>query len=158
MLRRNEIRRFFSSQWSGADAHRYVVIVGCGTFGSFLANEMSRHGHSVVVLDSDPLAFGHLLPEFSGFTVVGDASDATVLARAHIADADLVVAATREDMLNYMIALVAMHIHGKTAVLARIAHPQRAAIIRAEGIQTVDPVAFAAEAIFPSLLAIQSDD
>lgn len=158
MPRMTDIKRFFARQWGAHDARRYVVIVGCGTFGSYLANEMSRHGHSVVVLDTDAGAFDQLLPEFSGFTVVGDASDAAVLARAHIADADLIVAATREDMLNYMIALVAMHIHGKTAVLARIAHPQRAAIIRAEGIQTVDPVAFAAEAIFPSLLARQTDD
>jgi trk system potassium uptake protein TrkA len=154
----NELKRFFSSQWGAKDARRYIVIVGCGTFGSFLANGLSRHGHSVVVLDSDPKAFDHLLPEFSGFTLVGDASDPALLERAHIADADLVIAATREDMLNFMIALIALHLYGKTAVLARIAHPQRADIIRAEGIQTVDPVAFAAEAIFPSLLAPSANE
>jgi trk system potassium uptake protein TrkA len=158
MLHMTELKRFFSSQWGARDGRRYIVIVGCGTFGSFLANGLSRHGHSVVVLDSDPRAFDKLLAEFSGFTLVGDASDTALLERAHIADADLVIAATREDMLNYMIALVALHVHGKTAVLARIAHPQRAAIIRAEGIQTVDPVAFAAEAIFPSLLSPASDE
>lgn len=153
MLRMHDIKRFFAEQWKKGDERRYVVIAGCGTFGSYLANELSRKGHSVVVLDADPTAFAQLLPEFSGFTLAGDASDAALLERAHIRDADLVIAATREDMLNYMIALIAMHVHGKTAVLARISNTRRAALIRAEGIQTVDPVAYAAEALFPSLLS-----
>ncbi len=158
MLRMNDIKRFFSSQWKSSDTRRFAVIVGCGTFGSFLANELSKQGHSVVIVDSDARAFDRLLPEFSGFRLVGDASDAETLERAHIADADLVVAATREDMLNYFIALVAQNVHGKKAVLARIAHPQRAAIMELEGIYTVDPVAFAAEALLPSLLTYSSHD
>jgi trk system potassium uptake protein len=153
MLRMNDIKQFISACWSNGEALRYAVIIGCGTFGSFLANELSRQGHSVVILDSDARAFDRLLPEFSGFRLVGDASDVDLLERAHIADADLVVAATREDMLNFFIALVAQNVHGKKAVLARIAHPQRAAIMEMEGIYTVDPVAFAAEALLPSLLA-----
>ncbi|MBE0644251.1 MAG: TrkA family potassium uptake protein [Bacteroidetes bacterium] len=146
-----ELLHFFT-QWRRADALPYVVIVGCGTFGSYLANELSRRGHSVVVLDADAHAFEQLMPDFAGFTLVGDAADLGVLERAHLADADLVIAATSEDLLNYMVVLIAMHRYGKTAVLARVSHPLRAAIIRSEGIQTVDPVAYAAEALFPSLL------
>lgn len=152
MLRMNDIKRFFSTCWSNTETLRYAVVIGCGTFGSFLANELSRKGHSVVILDSDARAFDRLLPEFSGFRLVGDASDVHLLERARIADADLVVAATREDMLNYFIALVAQNVYGKKAVLARIAHPQRAAIMELEGIYTVDPVAYAAETLLPALL------
>ena len=36
---------------------RYIVIVGCGRVGSQLANQLSRDGNSVVVIDRDEVTF-----------------------------------------------------------------------------------------------------
>ena len=45
----------------------YVVIVGCGRLGSHLANQLSRAGHSIVVIDADASTFDNLSSDFSGF-------------------------------------------------------------------------------------------
>ncbi|MFH1091950.1 MAG: NAD-binding protein, partial [Pseudomonadota bacterium] len=43
---------------------RYIVIVGCGRLGSYLANRLSREGHSVVVIDPNDSTFDDLSPDF----------------------------------------------------------------------------------------------
>jgi len=84
----------------------FIVIVGCGRLGSHLANQLSRAGHGVVVIDTNEHAFGNLSPEYSGFRVEGDATELAVLKQAKVNKADLVVATTRADNINLMVAQV----------------------------------------------------
>ena len=62
----------------------YIVIIGCGRLGSHLANQLSRVGHSVVVIDKDEAAFKELSPDFSGFRIEGDATQIGVLNEAKL--------------------------------------------------------------------------
>ncbi|MBN1443983.1 MAG: TrkA family potassium uptake protein [Planctomycetes bacterium] len=125
----------------------FIVVVGCGRLGSHLASQLSRSGHSVVVIDREPSSFAALSAEtFSGFCVEGDASEPAVLRRAKIDQADLVIAATSEDNLNLMVALVAKRVFGVKRVTARVYDPKREAIYGELGLETVCPTIIATEA------------
>ncbi|MEW5735883.1 MAG: TrkA family potassium uptake protein [Thermodesulfobacteriota bacterium] len=121
----------------------YIVIVGCGRLGSDLANRTSSAGHSVVVLDRAPEAFGNLSQDFSGFTVEGDATELRVLKQARMGKADVVFAATHDDNVNLMVAQVAGRIFAVQKVLARVFDPRREQVYGQLGIETICPTSVA---------------
>lgn len=126
----------------------YIVIVGCGRLGSLLANKLSKEGHSVVVIDNDESAFKNLSEDFSGFRVSGDAAQAAVLKHAKADKADVVVATTRDDNINLMVAQVAKVVYRVPRVIARVYDPSREVIYGEFGVETVSPTVQAATRIF----------
>jgi len=130
---------------------KYIVIVGCGRLGAHLANHLSRDGHSVVAIDTEDRAFGNLSPEYSGFKVEGDATELAVLQQAKADKADLVIATTRDDNVNLMVAQVAKAQFGVSRVLARVFEPKREAIYRRLGVETICPTSVAAELFLKSV-------
>ena len=123
----------------------YIVIVGCGRLGSHLANQLSRVGHSVVVIDVNEDTFNELSPAFSGFRVVGDAAHMAVLKEAKLKQADVFFATTHEDNLNLMVAQVARKLFNVPHVLARVFDPRRQQVYERLGIETICPTSVAAE-------------
>jgi trk system potassium uptake protein TrkA len=123
----------------------YIVIVGCGRLGSGLANQLSRIGHSVVVIDLDELTFQDLSSDFSGFRIVGDATQLAVLKQAKLKDADIFFAMTHEDNVNLMVAQVARKLFNVPQVLARVFDPRREQVYNQLGIETICPTSVAAE-------------
>jgi len=127
------------------DKAKFIVIVGCGRLGGKLADFFSIRGDSVVVLDANPDAFAVLSAEFSGFTVVGTASEVGILRKARTGDADLFIAATDNDALNIMSAKVAL-VHFKVPrAIARIFDPALEDFCRELGLEVVSPVSATAE-------------
>ncbi len=131
--------------------YEYVVIVGCGRLGSLLANKLSRLGCNAVVVDRDEGAFDSLSTEFSGFTVTGDASEQEVLRRANIGQADCLLAVTRHDNVNLMVAQVAQTVFGVPKVIARVSDPAREAVYHRFGVETICPTTLAAAAFLGAL-------
>lgn len=132
-------------------AHHYIVIIGCGRLGSLLANELSRHGHDVIIVDRSPDAFERLSVEFSGYTIVGDASEQAVLKEADIQRAEFLFAVTSEDNINLMVAQIAKRIFNVAHVIARIDDPSREAVYREFGIDTISPTQLTADAFLQAL-------
>jgi len=130
----------------------YVVIVGCGRLGSFLANSLSREGYSVVVIDKSEEAFEALTAEYSGFRIEGNATEAAVLRQAKIDKADIVIATTHDDNLNLMVAQVAMEIFNIKKVIARVFDPKRERIYKEIGIDTVCPTIISGNAFLRTIL------
>lgn len=124
--------------------NRYIVIIGCGRLGSHLANQLSRGGDSVVVIDKSEETFRNLSAEFSGFRLEGDATRMSVLREARVNRADILMATTHEDNVNLMAAQVARRIFGVPRVLARVFDPKREAVYAQLEIETVCPTALAA--------------
>ncbi len=129
----------------------YIVIVGCGRLGSYLANHLSRAGHSVVVIDSNEETFGDLSSDFSGFRVVGDATELAVLREAKLDEADVLLATAREDNVNLMVAQIAGKLFHVAHVLARVFDPRREQIYKQHGIETVCPTSLVAAALIGSV-------
>lgn len=136
----------------GPKNHSYVIIVGCGRLGSFLANRLSNEGYSVVVIDANAGAFDALMPEtFSGFKVEGDATELAVLKQAKIDKADVVIGATHDENVNIMTAQIARNAFGVPKVLVRILDPNKEAFCRSVGIESICPTSLAAERMIRAL-------
>src|SRR5258706_3601537 len=135
-----------------------LVIVGCGRVGSQIAADMDRTGHQGVIIDSNPNQFsrtaspGVLTAGFKGDQVVGNGTDADVLRRAGIEDADGLVAVTEGDNRNIMAAQVAKHVFKVPRVVARIYDPERAEAYEKLGLHTTCPTIEAAKHIEKTLL------
>ena len=125
--------------------NQYIVVVGCGRVGSHVADQLSRDGNSVVVIDSDGTKFNDLSPDFSGFRIEGDATHIAVLKEAKLKKADVLIATTHEDNVNVMVAQVAQKIFNVPHVLARVYDPKREAVYTQLGIDTICPTSVAAE-------------
>jgi trk system potassium uptake protein TrkA len=130
---------------------QYIIIVGCGCMGSVMANRLSSEGHSVVVIDRDPAAFGRLSTAFSGFRMEGDAAESALLQQAKADKADAVISATGDDNVNLMVAQIARRVFSVRNVLARVNDPEREALFRLSGIRTATPTTLAAEALHQAL-------
>jgi trk system potassium uptake protein TrkA len=131
--------------------YQYIIVVGCGRLGSVLANQLSRLGSSVVVIDSDEKAFRNLSTEFSGFQITGDAAELAVLRQAKIERADCLLAVTRHDNVNLMVAQVASGVFRVPKVVARVFDPSREAVYREFGIETICPTMLSAETFLRAL-------
>jgi trk system potassium uptake protein TrkA len=120
----------------------YVVIGGCGRVGSYLAHALEYEGHSVAVIDKNPLAFEALSPGFRGMRVKGIVFDRKALEEAGIQRADAYLAVTSGDNSNIVSARIAKEYYHVPKVFARIYDPRRAEIYREFGIPTVASVAW----------------
>jgi trk/ktr system potassium uptake protein len=135
-----------------------ILIVGCGRVGSQIASEMDRSGHDVTIIDRDPNQFsraaqrGVLTNDFKGNQVVGNGTDAEVLRRAGIEDADGFVAVTEGDNRNIMASQIAKHVFKVPRVVTRIYDPERAEAYQKLGLHTICPTIDGAKKIQKTLL------
>lgn len=130
----------------------FIIIVGCGRLGSYLANRLSRDGHSVVVIDVNESAFDALSVEYSGFRLEGDATELAVLKSAKVDKADLVIATTREDNVNLMVTQIAKNIFRVPKVMARVFDPKQEEIYCDLNIETVCPTSLAGDVLLQSIM------
>jgi trk system potassium uptake protein TrkA len=115
----------------------HVVIMGCGRVGASLAQVLDERGHTVAVVDRDPLSFRKLGSAFSGTTVTGVGFDRDTLSEAGIGGADAFAAVSSGDNSNIISARVARETYSVPTVVARIYDPRRAEIYQRLGIPTV---------------------
>jgi len=130
----------------------FIVIIGCGRLGAYLANRLSRQGHHVVVVDAHPEAFDALSPEYSGFRVEGDASEFAVLSQANIDQADMVIVATNNENINVMVGQVARKLLNVPRVIVRIDEPDRRETYEQLGLDTVCPASLVGDEILQSMV------
>jgi len=124
----------------------YIIIVGCGRIGSYLAN-LLQDDHNVVVIDKEADNLERVGDNFNGFSITGDALDLDVLKEAGIEKADAVAVTTSNDNTNIVIAQIAKKVFNVPKVVARVSDIGKAEIYRNLG---VDPVN--STSIFATLL------
>ncbi|MBQ7233605.1 MAG: TrkA family potassium uptake protein [Bacillales bacterium] len=131
----------FFTKWKA----RPILVMGCGWFGSRVAGDLSLKGYSVFVIDKDQTAFRKLPDHFSGYEIIGDATDIRILERAEIQSAQMVVAATDHDSINCLISQMASRIYHIPKVYVRFHDPENQKLI----------YGYQIEAIYPSELTLQ---
>jgi len=114
-----------------------IIVVGCGRNGSGLAEALSKGGHDVTVIDSNPAAFAKLGKDFKGKTVQGVGFDRDILKKAEIERSDAVAAFTVSDESNAVIARIAREIYHVPKVVARLYDRRKAEIYKRLGVQTL---------------------
>lgn len=132
-------------------ASQYIIVVGCGRLGSILANRLSSQGNSVVIIDPHENSFNNLSSDFSGFQIIGNASEIEILRSAKADQADCLLAVTDQDNINLMVAQVAQSVFKIGTVLARVFDPAREKIYREFGIATISPTKLSADAFMANL-------
>lgn len=136
----------------GVIGNVHIVIMGCGRVGSALAQNLAKLGHSIAVVDQDPLAFKRLGEHFSGRTVKGMGFDRETLLEAGIETADAFAAVSSGDNSNIIAARVARETFAVARVVARIYDPKRAEVYERLGIPTIATVPWTADRLLRSVL------
>ena len=128
----------------------FVLVVGAGRVGSNVATTALRAGHTVSVLDEDPLSHERLDVELGqaweaagGRFTIGTALEMEALEEAGIGEADVIIASTNGDNTNLVVSQIAHRRFEVPRVIARVLDPRRAAWYAEQGLQTVCPTAIA---------------
>jgi trk system potassium uptake protein TrkA len=104
-----------------------IVIAGAGSVGTFIAEDLAKAGHEVVIVevDADRVAEGERRGEPVGVTwVAADACEVSEFARAGVDRADVVAAVTGDDEDNLVISLLAKQEFAVPRVVARVNNPK----------------------------------
>lgn len=137
------------------------VIVGCGSVGRRLVDDLARQGVQHSVIDRDARALSQLPPESEGgpATLLGDATDRAVLSRAGLRDAAGMAIVLNSDRDNLFLCLLARHANPALRIIVRADDPSgRGRLLAAGADAVVAPAALggvrlAHELLHPGLAA-----
>jgi trk system potassium uptake protein TrkA len=97
-----------------------IVILGAGQVGSTVAHSLSSEENDITVVDTNAAHLKNLQDRLDIRGVIGFASHPTVLVRAGIEDADLIIALTSSDEVNMTACQVAYSLYNTPTRIARI--------------------------------------
>lgn len=99
-----------------------IIIVGCGTVGSTLTEQLSREGHNITVIDRDAGKAEEIANQYDVMGIVGNGASFNVQNEAGVGQADLMIAVTTSDELNLLCCLIAKKA-GDCHTIARVRNP-----------------------------------
>jgi len=115
---------------------RLVIVVGGGEVGFHLAERLSEESEDVVLIDSSPTRAEDVGNRLDIMTVVGNGASLSVLEKAGIRNAKMVLAVTSVDEVNLIVGLAARRL-GVEYVAARISSPdyyQKSSVLSGEAL------------------------
>jgi trk system potassium uptake protein TrkA len=101
-----------------------ILIVGAGKIGKNLAEDMTRKGHYVVVVEKNENVCGQIKTTDNLKVICGDGCDMIVLENASIKTADVVAAVTGDDEDNLVVAQLSKLQPNRPRVVSIINHPR----------------------------------
>ena len=116
----------------------FVLIIGGGKVGTYLARGLIKQQHEVVVIEKDARKaqmMTNLLE--TDVAIVGDGCDPNVLLQAGVQRADVVVADTGDDEDNLVVCVITKK-HSQARCIARVNNPKNKLIF--ESLDTDRPV------------------
>jgi trk system potassium uptake protein TrkA len=112
----------------------YVIVVGGGKVGYYLAKALRSSGQEVTLIEKLQRRFDLLQEEFGDVAFLGDGCEVRTLDQAGAARADLVAAVTGDDEDNLVICQMAKRKFNVKRVLARINNPKNEVTFQMLGI------------------------
>jgi trk system potassium uptake protein TrkA len=112
----------------------YIIVVGGGKVGFYLAKALLSEGHEVLIIERDKRKVEAISNELGSVVLRGDGCEASTLEEAGANRADVLVAVTGDDEDNLVacqLAKVRFHV-GRT--IARINNPKNEGIFKMLGI------------------------
>ena len=100
----------------------YILIVGAGKVGYFLAKRLCQGKHTISVIDKDRQICEELAKELDVLVVNGDACDPKILEEAGISRADVLAAVTGDDEDNLIICQLAKEKFNLQRTVGRAVH------------------------------------
>jgi len=114
----------------------YIIIVGGGKVGYYLAKQLVEDGHEVLVIEKDAAKCQQIADELGDIAVRGDGCEGTTLDAAGTGRADLFIAVTGDDEDNLVACQVAKNKFDVRRTVARINNPKNEIIFKKLGIDT----------------------
>lgn len=115
----------------------YVLIVGGGKVGYYLAKTLVNEGsNEVLLIERDPQKVATYADRFGSVVMQGNGDEAGTLEAAGAARADVVIAVTGHDEDNLIICQVAKLRFNVPRTIARINNPKNEDLFRRLGIDT----------------------
>lgn len=99
-----------------------IIIVGCGNVGTTIAQQLSKEGHNITVIDMDGHKVEAVANHYDVMGIVGTGASFSVQNEAGIEKADLMIAVTASDELNMLSCLIAKKA-GDCSTIARVRNP-----------------------------------
>jgi trk system potassium uptake protein TrkA len=100
-----------------------VVVLGAGEVGYHLAERLSQENQDVVIIESDPERADFASHQLDVLTVVGNGASLSVLEKAGLKNAQMLLAVTSRDEINLIACLAAKRL-GVEYTVARISNPE----------------------------------
>ena len=115
----------------------YIVIVGAGKVGAYLARDLRNGGHEICVIENDLNRIGSAL-EISGLEdsaiIRGDGSESSVMTEAGIVRADILITTTGQDEDNLASCQLAKNIFGVNRTISLINDPENEIVFNLLGV------------------------
>ena len=99
-----------------------IIIVGCGNVGKALIEQLSKEGHDITIVDSNPVKIQEITNQYDIIGLAGNGASYSVQMEAGINEADLIIAVTGSDELNLLCCTIATQV-GKCSAIARVRTP-----------------------------------
>ena len=100
-----------------------IVIVGDGKVGSTLAEQLSREGHDITIVDRSPDPLQQTTEDLDILCIEGNGATYETQLEAGVDSADLLIAVTASDELNLLCCLIAKKA-GAQHTIARVRNPE----------------------------------
>jgi trk system potassium uptake protein TrkA len=112
----------------------FVLVVGGGKVGYYLAKELIGSGHEVVLMEKDRLRAAQIADEIGSIVVSHDGCEGKRLEEAGCERADVVAAVTGDDEDNLVICQMAKRHFDVPRTIARVNNPKNEALFRHLGV------------------------
>ena len=97
-----------------------IIICGAGRVGFTIAKILSEQAHSITVIDQSSDDIQKIDDALDVKSIVGKATYPSILEKANAAEADMIIAVTRNDEINMLICQIAFSIFNVQKKIARI--------------------------------------
>lgn len=114
-----------------------TIVIGCSRLGASIASLSSMEGVYTSIIDTDEDAFKKLDSGYSGYIILGNAEDSSVLKKAHIDEAKECVVTTSDDDTNIFLASMIASIYKVPYVIVRLRDERKAALLTDNRIKVI---------------------
>jgi len=101
----------------------YVIIVGAGKVGYFLAQRMLLNKHTVCIVEKDKVVCEDIAKKMELVVIHGDGCDPRILEEAGIRRSNVLAAVTGDDEDNLIVCQLAKEIFSVKRTVARVNNP-----------------------------------
>ena len=115
----------------------FVLVVGGGKVGYYLAKELIEAGHEVALMEKDPRRASQIADEIGSIVIAHDGCEGKYLGEAGCNRADVVAAVTGDDEDNLVICQMAKHHFDVPRTIARVNNPKNEELFRHLGVDEI---------------------
>jgi trk system potassium uptake protein TrkA len=115
----------------------FVLVVGGGKVGYYLAKELIEANHEVVLLEKDRARADQIADEIGSMVIAQDGCEGKYLQEAGANRADIVAAVTGDDEDNLVICQMAKHHFDVPRTIARVNNPKNERLFQHLGVDEI---------------------